>query len=100
MSGIRSLAIEQIDPRNEPALAAWHATVVAADTWERADVASPWELAEVRADRLAVEDAIKGIYAGIEDGRVVVNTHMVGINERLGFRPVERIGEFQRLDQR
>lgn len=23
------------------------------------------------------------------------NTHMVGINERLGFRPVERLGEFQ-----
>ena len=25
-----------------------------------------------------------------------VNTHMVAVNERLGFRPVERIGEFQK----
>ncbi len=25
-----------------------------------------------------------------------VNSHMVGVNERLGFRPVERLGEFQR----
>lgn len=25
-----------------------------------------------------------------------VNSHMVGVNERMGFRPVERLGEFQR----
>jgi hypothetical protein len=25
-----------------------------------------------------------------------VNTHMVGVNDRLGFRPVERLGEFQK----
>ena len=25
-----------------------------------------------------------------------VNTHMVAVNERLGFRPVERLGEFQK----
>jgi len=25
-----------------------------------------------------------------------VNSHMIGINERLGFRPVERLGEFQK----
>jgi len=25
-----------------------------------------------------------------------VNTHIIGINERLGFRPVERLGEFQK----
>jgi GNAT superfamily N-acetyltransferase len=25
-----------------------------------------------------------------------VNSHMVGVNERLGFRPVERLGEFQK----
>lgn len=25
-----------------------------------------------------------------------VNTHMIGVNDRLGFRPVERSGEFQR----
>ncbi len=25
-----------------------------------------------------------------------VNVHMVGVNEQLGFRPVERLGEFQR----
>ncbi|CAA9337564.1 MAG: hypothetical protein AVDCRST_MAG72-613 [uncultured Nocardioidaceae bacterium] len=25
-----------------------------------------------------------------------VNTHMVAVNERMGFRPVERLGEFQR----
>lgn len=28
-----------------------------------------------------------------------VNTHMIGVNEQMGFRPVERLGEFQkRLD--
>lgn len=26
-----------------------------------------------------------------------VNGHMIGVNERLGFRPVERLGEFQKL---
>lgn len=25
-----------------------------------------------------------------------VNGHMVGVNERLGVRPVERLGEFQK----
>jgi hypothetical protein len=25
-----------------------------------------------------------------------VNTHMVGVNERMGFRPVERLGQFQK----
>ncbi len=25
-----------------------------------------------------------------------VNSHMIGVNERMGFRPVERLGEFQR----
>ena len=25
-----------------------------------------------------------------------VNTHMIGVNDRLGFRPVERLGEFQK----
>lgn len=25
-----------------------------------------------------------------------VNSHMIGVNERLGFRPVERLGEFQK----
>lgn len=25
-----------------------------------------------------------------------VNTHMIGVNEQLGFRPVERLGEFQK----
>ena len=28
-----------------------------------------------------------------------VNAHMIGINERLGFRPVERLGEFQKVLQ-
>jgi hypothetical protein len=25
-----------------------------------------------------------------------VNGHMIGVNERLGFRPTERFGEFQK----
>ena len=25
-----------------------------------------------------------------------VNSHMIGVNEKLGFRPVERLGEFQK----
>ena len=28
-----------------------------------------------------------------------VNEHMIGINERLGFRPVERMGEFQKTSR-
>ena len=41
--------IEQINPRNEPALAAWHATVVAADRHGRQETATPWQLPEVQA---------------------------------------------------
>jgi hypothetical protein len=26
-----------------------------------------------------------------------VNAHMIGVNQRLGFRPVARLGEFQKL---
>lgn len=26
-----------------------------------------------------------------------VNAHMVGVNEAMGFRPVERLGEFMRV---
>lgn len=25
-----------------------------------------------------------------------VNSHVIGVNERMGFRPVERMGQFQK----
>ncbi|MFC6285883.1 GNAT family N-acetyltransferase [Nocardioides sp. GCM10027113] len=64
--------IEQINPRNVAALAAWHATVVAADTHGREATATPWQLPEVQADLADQTDAVKLVLGGIEDGRTMV----------------------------
>ncbi len=65
--------IEQIDPFNDPVLAAWHATVRAADVLGREEFATPWQLDEVRvAHRAPQQDEIKALYAGIEGAEIVV----------------------------
>lgn len=71
--------IEQIDPHNGPALAAWHATVVAADSAGREDVATPWQLPEVQAQLASQTDVLRLVYAGIEDGRTVVAAGQVAL---------------------
>lgn len=74
--------IEQINPLNEPALAAWHATVVAADTHGREETATPWQLPEVQAELAAQEDVTRLVFAGIEDGRTVVVSGQIGMSLR------------------
>ena len=64
--------IEQINPLNRPALAAWHATVVAAETFGRADTATPYQLPEVEAELAAQQDVTRLVFAGIEGGRTMV----------------------------
>jgi len=65
--------IRTVDPFDDAALAAWHRTVVAADRHGREEAATPWALAEVRADQQAgQDDSIKRLYSGVVDGKVVV----------------------------
>ena len=71
--------IEQIDPANRAALAAWHATVLAADTFGREDTATPWQLPEVEAELAEQTDVTRLVFAGIEDGRTVVVSGQVGL---------------------
>ena len=74
--------IEQINPRNEPALAAWHATVVAADVHGREDTATPWQLPEVRAELMDQADTVRLVFAGIEGGRTMVAAGQIGMSLR------------------
>lgn len=71
--------IEQINPLNRPALAAWHATVVAADTHGREETATPWKLPEVEAELAEQTDVTRLVYAGIEDGRTMVAAGQIGM---------------------
>ena len=71
--------LEQIDPANRAALAAWHATVVAADTHGREDTATPWQLAEVEAELADQESVTRLVVAGIEGGREVVVAGQIGL---------------------
>lgn len=71
--------IEQINPLNRAALAAWHATVVAADVHGREDTATPWKLPEVEAELAEQTDVTRLVFAGIEDGRTVVAAGQVGM---------------------
>lgn len=72
--------IEQINPLNEPALAAWHATVVAADVHGREDTATPWKLPEVKAELAEQTDVTRLVFAGIEDGRDMVAAGQIGMS--------------------
>ncbi len=74
--------IEQINPLNEPALAAWHATAVAADTHGRESTASPWKLPEVQAELREQTDVVRLVFAGIEDGRAIVVSGQIGMSLR------------------
>ena len=74
--------IEQINPRNEPALAAWHTTVVAADVHGREDTATPWKLPEVQAELEDQTDVVRLVFAGIEDGRTMVVAGQIGMSLR------------------
>lgn len=74
--------IEQINPLNQPALAAWHATAVAADVHGREDTATPWQLPEVRAELLDQRDAVRLAFAGIEDGRTIVVSGQIRMSLR------------------
>jgi GNAT superfamily N-acetyltransferase len=68
-----AVSIEQIDPFNDPVLAAWHATVRAADVLGREEFATPWQLDEVRvAHRAPQQDEVKVLFAGIDGPEVVV----------------------------
>lgn len=71
--------IEQINPLNRAALAAWHATVVAADVHGREETATPWQLPEVQAELGEQTDVTRLVYAGIEDGRTVVVSGQIGM---------------------
>lgn len=67
------MRLHEVDPFDDDTLAAWHATVVAADVHGRKDRATPWALEEVRAAYRAEQgDESKAPYVGIEDGAVVV----------------------------
>lgn len=74
--------IEQLNPLHEPALAAWHATVVAADVHGREDTATPWQLPEVQAELMDQTDATRLVFAGIEDGRTMVAAGQIGMSLR------------------
>lgn len=71
--------IEQINPLNLAALAAWHATVVAADAHGREDTATPWKLPEVEAELAAQRDVTRLVFGGIEDGRTMVAAGTLGM---------------------
>lgn len=80
MTGVRGAAdIEQIDPANRAALAAWHATVIAADTFGREETATPWQLPEVEAELAEQTDVTRLVFAGIEGGRELVVAGQVGM---------------------
>lgn len=81
--------IEQINPLNQPALAAWHATVVAADVHGREDTATPWRLPEVRAELLDQRDVVRLVFAGIEDGRTMVVSGQVAMSLRDNLRQAD-----------
>ena len=74
--------IEQINPGNEAALAAWHATVLAADVHGREETATPWQLPEVRAELMDQADVVRLVFAGIEDGRTVTVSGQIGMSLR------------------
>ena len=64
--------IVRVDPFDDAAFDAWHATQFAADRFGREEHATPWYVEEARVDKQSV---LKGretlIYAGIVDGTVV-----------------------------
>ncbi len=65
--------IVEVDPRDDAALAAWHATYLSADRHGREETATSWQLAEVReAWRADLPHRRIRLWAGLLDGEVVV----------------------------
>lgn len=71
--------LEQINPDNRAALAAWHATVVAAEEHGREGTATPWKLPEIEAELAEQTDVTRLVYGGIEDGRTMVAAGSLGM---------------------
>jgi GNAT superfamily N-acetyltransferase/RimJ/RimL family protein N-acetyltransferase len=73
MSGPRAvLEIHELDPRDDAAFEAWHHVYATAERHELGDVASVWQLEEVRAlMQHPGSSAWSGGWAGVLDGEVV-----------------------------
>lgn len=75
------MRVQPLDAHDDVALRAWHDTFLASHRHER-PYAVPLMLEEIRAGPGSTFNA-------------EVNSHVIGVNERMGFRPVERMGQFQ-----
>jgi GNAT superfamily N-acetyltransferase len=66
--------IVEVDPFDEPLVADWHATVIAAEEHDRGDARTSWTLPEtlvaIQGDQ---SDRGRTLFAGVEDGAVVVS---------------------------
>lgn len=70
------MEIIELDPFDDVALAAWHATYLASVTHQR-EFSTPWMLEEVRADFRADNPGEKvRVWSGVVDGDVVVTAAM------------------------
>jgi GNAT superfamily N-acetyltransferase len=68
------MEIVRVDPFDEAAVAAWHATVIDAEEHDRGDARTSWTLPETLvAVQQEQTDGIRWLYAGVEDGTVVVS---------------------------
>jgi len=106
---VSDIEVRAVDVDDEAQLRTWWETGRAAHVDRPYDFYPVWEFSRVAlpADRrrlgLALKVANLQLLQGLPpDARRVttyngeVNSHMIGVNERLGFRPVERLGEFQK----
>jgi GNAT superfamily N-acetyltransferase len=65
--------IVQVDPFDDAAVAAWHDVVLASHAHDRGELATPWQLEEVRAAHQGPQvDLVKRLYSGEVGGQVVV----------------------------
>jgi RimJ/RimL family protein N-acetyltransferase len=82
---VSEIQIRPIDPRDTAAFDAWHAVYLAAESFGREGLASPWQLEEYRVDRTTDDPHRECLmYSGVVDGEVVV----VGdVEMRLDSRP-------------
>lgn len=74
--GSLDLEIVPLDPYDDAALAAWHATYYASTTYQR-EYSTPWMLEEVRADlRVDRPGGRTHLWSGVLDGQVAVTGTM------------------------
>jgi GNAT superfamily N-acetyltransferase len=76
-----ALEIRPLDPYDDDALAAWHATYLAADTYGR-EHSAPWMLEELRADLRADRAAEKYLAFGGQAGGHVVATALLELTQK------------------